>query len=732
MNGTRRQSSRLAQPAIKATKPSYSKPSKKSNKRKTHSEAEDDVLEDSGAEDDILLHVSDSDSDTRLAKRPSKRQKSTKAAKSVAKPSRKRKSTGDETCHLTAIPLDVLHEIFNRLEPKDLIQLSRTNHLFRSHLLSKESSGVWRAAREAKDGPDPHADMSEQQWAHLLYGHAQCQSCGARNVQRVDFGLRRRACTKCLKANLVVTSSFKKRFPHLDIKILDFLPYTNIGGFAHGYPSKSHFYWKADIEEMAETVAAYDRDIKQRVAGARQKFEEFSAERTALVEAVVKHAVVCTNWAKELAARRRHEAATKCRERVDLVKQKLLALGWEQEDMDLIQYNNSVSQPTPLTDRVWNKLLVELEPSLRARKAERVAAARKRCVHARTLLVEQVYDEYKKTLVPEQWRFLPGLYEVCQLPAFRAVLDAPSDVDVELAHFDEAAGTLPTFTPAWTAARKAEILRLVPDPREESTSQVQSPQLLNLATTIFQCTQPLCSSPSGIPTVVGWEGAVGHRCTDNGEWAFAHYLEPSSVETVVAFSERGSTAAASLATLAGLDEKGTTADEMDMLDLRFLCLACHPHSINGKDTYMVYSWRLAVSHFVRTPWVHDHPVWHQLNSAETQQMKNDEGPDPTLSWSCKHCSHYLNSYNTFDDVVDHVKTEHGIVNPSAPSDLFCGDVNASRLPIRFTPTLQYHCLKCTSPASKAFDLEVLKAHLQSKHEVTNPVVGTDWKQWRSI
>ncbi|KAJ7037944.1 hypothetical protein C8F04DRAFT_1090727 [Mycena alexandri] len=721
MSGTRRQSSRLAQPA-KAKEPSSSSYGK-ADQRKTQDE--DNVLEDSGGEDDILLHV-DSDA-SEFAKRPSKRQKSTKAAKSVVKPSRKRKSTEDETCYLTAIPLDVLHEIFNRLEPKDIIQLSRTNHLFRSHLLSKESSGVWRAAREEKDGPDPHADMSEQQWAHLLYGHARCQSCGARNVQRVDFGLRRRACTKCLKANLVVTSSFKKRFPHLDIKILDFLPYTNIGGFAHGYPSKSHFYWKADIEEMAETVAAYEHDIKRRVVGARKKFEEFSAERIALVEAVVKHAAVCMDWAKELTARRRDETSAKCRERVNLIKQKLLALGYAEEDMDLIQYTSGVSQSTPLTDRVWNKLLVELEPILRACKTERLDAARKRCIHRRTLLVEQIYNEYKKTLVPEQWRFLPGLHEVCQFPAFRAVLDAPSDVEVELAHFEEAASALPTFTPAWTAARKDEILRLIPGLRDESTSQVPSPQLLDLATTIFQCTQPLCHTQSHNKAAVGWEGAVGHRCMAYGKWAFGHYLH-ASIETVVAFSERGSTAAASLVTLAGLDEKWTTADEMDMLDLRFVCLACHPQSINNKDTYAVYSWREAVYHFAITTWMHDDPVWHQLNSDETEQMKNDEGPDPTLSWSCNHCSHYLNSYNTFDNVIDHVKTDHGIANPSAPSDLFRGDVSLSDPLIGFTPTLQYHCLKCSNPASKAFDLEVLKAHLQSKHQIANPIVGTDWKE----
>ncbi|KAJ7185467.1 hypothetical protein C8R46DRAFT_379942 [Mycena filopes] len=725
---TRRQSSRLAQPAkAKEAGPSKSaaKPGKKATKRKIVDEDVGEVSEE--PEDDVESDASE------FAKRPAKRQKSTKAAKSAAKPSRKQALTGDGTCHLTAIPLDVVLEIFGYLEPKDIIHLSRTNHLFRSHLLSPESSGVWKAAREKMDGPDPHADFSEQRWAHLLYGHARCQSCGTNNVHQVNFVLRRRACAKCQKANLVVTSSFASRFPDLDIKILDLLPYTNVGGFARGRSSKSNFYWRTDIEEMAETVAAYELDVEVCVDGAEKKLEDFIAERVALVDAVVKHAAVCSNWAKEVAGRRRQEAYIKANERFNLIKQRLITLGHDEEDINAIAHRRtSVSQSTPLTDRVWNKLLGELEPLIRTRKAERFEAARKHCVHNRTLVAGQIYNEYKKTLVPDQWRFLPGLYDVCQLPVFRTVLDAPGDASVELADFEEAAGALPAFTSTWPTAHKDEILQLIKDAPGLHHDPSSNTPLSALATIIFKCEQPSCRSrfePNSI--LIGWNAAVSHRCVDNGHYAFGNFLQPASVETIVGFSERGSRAVAALVSLAGLDEKQTTTAEMDALELRFLCLTCHPQTIDKTDNYLAMSWREAVSHFTASSWLHEDPVWHKLTPAETQQVINDEGPDQTLSWACNHCSHYLNDYDTFDSVVDHVKASHAIADPSPPSDLFRGVDLLKPQPITFTPPLRYHCQKCTSPASKAFDLDVLKAHMQSEHQIANPVSGKDWKKLKA-
>ncbi|KAJ7185456.1 hypothetical protein C8R46DRAFT_982058 [Mycena filopes] len=773
MSTTRRQSGRLAQQAIAPAADTAATPTKKPAARApkssgTEYQDDDEMFEESEDESDAESDASE------YGQRPLKRQKTTKtptatvkkspatAKKSTAKTatkSRKGKGTGDATCHLTEIPLDVLLEIFSHLEPKDIIQLSRTNHTFRSHLLSSASKSVWRNARENVDGPDCHEDMSEQQWAHLLYGPAQCQSCGAKGVQRVDFGLRRRACTRCLKANLVVTSSFKKRYPHLEKSLLNLIPYTHIGGSAHGHASRSNFYWNEDIEEMAETVARYDRDIHMRIAGAQKALDDFIAQRVALVKAVVDHADVCTDWSIHLALRRQEETTSKIAARYDAIEARFRELDYTDDDISVIQHSNEASQRAALTDSIWKRIRPILEPRVQAAKEERLKTERDARIRARTALVEEVYKNYRQTLVPRSWRYLPSLYEIRQSSPFSAVIDLPNAVDVRIADFKDAEAALPTILPLITAARKAELLRLIEAARTAepnlftAASQDSDPRTLTLATSVFKCARSGCSSArpgawrsEHSRVLIGWDAAINHRCRV-AQWNIGSQ-HSASVATVLKFSKRGCTAAASLVVLAGSSEQQMTAAQMDELDLRFICMACPPQMIKkSTDTHPAYSWRAAVIHFEEGH--HSTPLWRQLTDAEAQQVKTTEGADPTLSWCCNHCPHNLDDCNTHSNVVNHVKTAHKIPNPSDPGDLFryldlpltpatISYPRAPKVKIKapkpnipakpVVPGGQYSCLHCSSSKHRVFILGGVKMHLKDKHQVPDPVANRDWKQ----
>ncbi|KAJ7691739.1 hypothetical protein B0H17DRAFT_1179481 [Mycena rosella] len=727
MSTVRRQSGRLAQQAISPAKTKEFKVQVRQGKPQTGTDGKiteppeplDDSYEES-EEDEI-----ESDASEYGKKRPAKRQK---LNNSKSRTLGKRK-VANETCYLTTIPLDVLLEIFVQLEPKDLILLARTNRAFREHLLSKTANITWKNARENMDGPDCPPDLSEQRWAQLLYGAAKCQSCGAKNIQRVDFGLRRRACTRCLKNNLVVTSSFSKHFPHLEDTILKLIPYTNIGGFAHGHASSSNFYWKADIEKVAETLAVKEHDVHMHLIGARKKLEDFTAERVALVATVVEHAALCRDWSKQLVIRREHEAIRLCDQRHNAIKDRFMKLGYAEADLSSLTYRPSVRQTTQLTDRIWNKIYPELETVVKERRDRRLKAERDARIEARTELVQSIYTEFKKSLVPAQWCFLPGLHEVLRLPAFDTVVNAPDDVDVEMSHFKKGRDALPGFVVSWPATRKAELVRLMDEARAStpnssdiqaattSTVAVSDTQSLDLATTVFVCTRPSCGTGYAQPTspnvLTGWEGAAGHHCRQSDHFS----RRVASVETNFALSKRGSTAAAFLVTLAGLDTKQATCAEMDRLDLRFVCIACPPRAAPGKkQAYQVFTWRTAVSHFGASN--HSAPQWRRLNSIEIQQIKANEAPDPTLSWSCNHCPQFLDDYHTFASVADHVKTVHAIANPTAPADLF-RFLDLPRTPATFLgPALQYHCKRCPRPnknnVRRIFQLDGVQSHLQAK------------------
>ncbi|KAJ7104524.1 hypothetical protein B0H15DRAFT_810431 [Mycena belliarum] len=669
-------------------------------------------------------------------KRLVKRQKLEKATSTTPK---KRKGIVNKTCYLTTIPLDVLLEIFVRLEPKDLVLLARTSHAFRGQLLSQSSNNIWRKARENVDGPDCPQDLSEQQWTHLLYGPAQCQSCGAKNVQRVDFGLRRRSCTMCLKRNLVVKSSFKKHFPDLEQTVLDYIPYTNIGGSAHGHASRSKFYWKSDIEKMIQTLAVYNRDVHMRVVDASKKLEDFTAERIALVASVVDHAAICQDWSRHLAIRRAEQERGRASRRYNAIKARFMERGYVEPDVSCIKHEDSVRQTSQLTDRIWNRIYPALELRIQTERDERLQAERDGRIAARIRLAETICTEYKKTLAPVQWRFFPGTHAILQLPAFDSVVKAPDDVNVEPTHFKEARDALPGFVGSWAALREAELLRLLDDGQrlalsrsgtQAGPSSTPDTRSLGLATSVFECAQQLCNAKRVSPNaLIGWAGAASHHCYAATTGFYASTRRIKHVETILAYSERGSAAAASLVSMVGLSGQHATCEDMDKLDLRFLCLTCPGRTgQNNKQTYSAYSWRAAISHFVDAQ--HSAPLWRQLNTVETQKVKAAEGADPTLSWSCSHCAQFFDDCHTFTKVVDHVKTVHALANPTAPEDLF-RHLDLTRAPAIFLVAslqLEYHCKRCSGNArNRHFDMNGVQQHLKQKHKILNPLSNEDWE-----
>ena len=122
-------------------------------------------------------------------KPPAKKTKKSSAGQSSAKSSRQKKSLS----LLPAMPLDVLFEVknknnslllmltanriyqvFSHLTPKDIIHLSRTSQIFRDTLMTRNATVVWKAARKRFGAPECPMNMSEPQWAVLLFGN-NCQ-----------------------------------------------------------------------------------------------------------------------------------------------------------------------------------------------------------------------------------------------------------------------------------------------------------------------------------------------------------------------------------------------------------------------------------------------------------------------------------------------------------------------------------------------------------------------------
>ncbi|KLO09924.1 hypothetical protein SCHPADRAFT_833319 [Schizopora paradoxa] len=79
---------------------------------------------------------------------------------------------------LMNVPVDVFYEasICCYLAPLDLLNLGRSSHSLRGLLMTKKSAYVWRAARESMSLPSIPPQLSEPQYANLLF----CLGCQVR------------------------------------------------------------------------------------------------------------------------------------------------------------------------------------------------------------------------------------------------------------------------------------------------------------------------------------------------------------------------------------------------------------------------------------------------------------------------------------------------------------------------------------------------------------------------
>ncbi|KAJ7438472.1 hypothetical protein FB451DRAFT_1303509 [Mycena latifolia] len=421
----------------------------------------------------------------------------------------------------------------------------------------------------------------------------------------------------------------------------------------------------------------------------------------------------------------------------EAIEAKFLDLGYVRSDISRIRKMDPVRQIATLTESIWNEIRPVLEPVVQDCKEARLKKERKNIIWDRTRLAEKIYTEYKKTLVPSQWRYFPVLSQVLDLPAFSTVMNAPNDVNVMAKHFSEAAEALPGCVASWIATLKAELAQLADDARTSGSGpsgtqdgQGQSPspntQSLELATAVFTS----CLDDS---VLLGWDGVAAHHCRAPGfNWPDNPSIEDTPA--IVEFSPPASSAAASLVVLAGLDAAQATSAEMDSLDLRFLCIMCPAQKCMKQRSYKAFSWRAAVAHSIR----HAAPTWRKLTNAESQRLRADEERrkanelfDFNREWSCNHCPLHLDNCQTLTVVTEHVKTVHAITNPTAPRDLFCSLDSTLERPISFlAPAIQFYCKRCPDVGAKGRlfgNPDGLISHLRdSKHHVLKPIVGQDW------
>ncbi|KAG0698024.1 hypothetical protein DFH29DRAFT_1003243 [Suillus ampliporus] len=648
----------------------------------------------------------------------------------AAKGSSRRKKT---LSLIITMPIDMLLEIFSLLDPADLLHLSRTNKAFRNVLLSNNAISVWKAARVNRGGvPDYMPGMSEAKWANLLFGGSQCCVCGTKGVQRIDFGIRRRACTSCLKKNLTFEGNFKGKFPDFDPIIMDLIPFTNIGGWAHGHASGSKFFWSADVLKTAEQLGMYQKDVHMFKPRAKQVLEDFKQSRKEYVDSVVHHAKVCYKWVNEDRERYILCASELRSQNKELIKVRLVHLGHDAKDVKrMLDRHDYRGVDKELTDARWKRLLPRIECKLSELKEEWRLEDQSHASYLRKAHLLDMYNTY--------------LCDVAEYINSPPTGKRESDIEACGAFADR----IPEFCAGYLHQTKVALTQLL----APTTDVLQDPltlqsqgtdahdNALQLATSVFQCLH------SRFFPLITWDKVQQRKCFCHSQGMRQYYFgSTSSSACTFSISQPGVTAACSLLSLVGLDAKITTATTMDQQQRRFFCSNCPPKPEKGGSYRMAMDWRQSVFHYVeqQDP-SHAEPRWELLSAAQLEFISANE-----RVWYCNKCDKHRGNPATKIVVMDHVRW-HGITAPNEGVDFSCdqskGLVERPPPGTKFFVTPQkptgsgktqqsqppnksngnYRCQHCNVKGlQRTFILDGVKQHIKAKHKIDSPSEDLDF------
>ncbi|KAG1731967.1 uncharacterized protein EDB91DRAFT_701462 [Suillus paluster] len=509
----------------------------------TSSSPSETFSEDSGSEYGTVTHKK------QPAKKRARTAKVTDAGKApVAKGSGRRKTLS----LIVTMPIDVLFEIFGLLEPADLLHLSRTNKAFRTVLLCSNAISVWKAARANRGGvPDCMPGMSEVKWANLLFGGSRCHVCGAKGIQRIDFGIGQRVCTSCLKKNLVFEGSWKSKFPDFDPIIMNLIPFTNIGGWAHGHASGSKFFWSADVLKMAQQLGARHKDVHMFKPGAKEALKDFKQSREEYVNAVVHHAKVCYIWINKDRERHRLDVSELRSQNEDLIKARLVHLGHDAKDVRRMLDCDSYGTDKELTDARWKFLLPRIERKLSELKEEwRLGEQRQVSSIRRGHLMDMLNNHVRQM----RWGIIPPREDFLKLCDIAECINGPptgnQESDIEPCR--ALADIIPEFCAEYIHQTKAALTRLLALSTEDTLILQSQPtdandDALQLATSVFQCSG-LRSFP-----LITWDKVLYRTCPSHNQ--VRYYYAGSRSACTFSISQPGVTATRSLLSLVGLDAK---------------------------------------------------------------------------------------------------------------------------------------------------------------------------------
>ncbi|VDB87188.1 unnamed protein product [Peniophora sp. CBMAI 1063] len=522
---------------------------------------------------------------------------------------------------LPAMPLDVLEEIFTLCDPATLVSVARTTKAFCRLLQSSAFAYVWREAFAVNADIPPAPDgWSLVQWASLLFGERCCQSCLITKVDTISFGILKRLCERCIRANLTECTESKMVHNLKSWSLSLYIPTATIRElvqtrFRGAYTNEYVFAYQSDLDTLVAGLQAA-------IESGDQDGREYLPEQRKLVEDRRNHASHAEKWYRAKIEReaKQIEDAKKARkrelkdakeERRDEIMRRIREAGYDtRKDITGVLKLKGIHVAQPLTEDDWKQLWPSIEPLVKASKAKRLAERAESRLKDRITSAEiRLWGHWTKLEMTQRERaFWPSMERMPHFEPMASFLK----LDVEQTPYgrqpDDWYDRLEElFGPTVDTIRRTireldlDLARKIAFPRVSSQND-DTERLIQLATSVFTVGKSKSSAPNDVYVYFGREVLLAAR--DHVTWLEDH---PFSDPLPATFSEAGSAVVRRILEICKL-KLSTTILELDNHDAHFICTTCDPkvETPNGSPwgkqlpCRRVLSWRTAVEHACHT------------------------------------------------------------------------------------------------------------------------------------
>ncbi|TEB13957.1 hypothetical protein FA13DRAFT_1805643 [Coprinellus micaceus] len=199
-----------------------------------------------------------------------------------------------------------LGQILGLLSPKDLLNIFRTNSLFKTTLEGSDAKNIWTQARRRFDAPAPPPRFNEPQ--------GEAFNCGTSNIHDADWKIQKRICSSCksahpdwFKGQMVPPKVFRgmiRRYSATSPAQTVPRPFSK--ETRDIYHHTRELYWDDDVHAVTREWKALKAALHTQRG--QEELETWKNERLAHVALCEEMAPTYSNWERQYHYRKEDEA----------------------------------------------------------------------------------------------------------------------------------------------------------------------------------------------------------------------------------------------------------------------------------------------------------------------------------------------------------------------------------------------------------------------------------------